>query len=380
MKYMNLTAAVLLAVCSTPVLAEDKPDPVAPEIQLEVEQFEQALEDLNASRAMTPEEAERWGINDLKDQIIETMREQQAEAKPRVFVRGPFLGVNAKPLDLKAAKELGLKRSTGLLVTHSPGNGPAGTAGLKKGDVLIKLNDQVLVNAEQFAVLVRSQAIGDTVTLHGLRDGKPIKFEAKLGEADVSPLGPGGSELDQEWRLQFNPIAPEIEMIPGVLLGDGWQGLRQQRLNDPAMPEQLREMVEKMQQQMLQQHQDMDKRMQQLRQQLDLDIDQLRGDIQIPQDNGAAQKQMQATMMWSDGKHKIRVASDNGKSQLTITDRADNVLFDGPLPEDGQVKDLPEDVQRKLDQMLNNTRIEIEPQPDQPKENKPKQREAPPVA
>lgn len=389
MKHMNLTAAVLLAACCTPALAEDKPDPVVSEIQEGVEQFKQALEDLNASRGMTPEERERWGVDDLRDQIIEDMRaQQQPQAKPLEFVRGPFLGVNAEPLDIEAAKELGLKRSTGLLVNYVAGKGPAWNAGLKKGDVLTKLNDQVLVNAEQFAVLVRSQAIGDTVTLHGLRDGKPIKLEAKLGEADIAPLGPGGRDLDQAWRVQLNPLhgpagnplRPEIEVRPGVWIGDGWGELLEFGIGDDTMPEEVRKKLEQMQQQMQQQRLDMDKRMEQLRQQLDLDIDKLRGNIQIPQGDGAVEKQLQAAMMWSDGKHKIRIANDNGKSQLTITDHEDNVLYDGPLPENGQVENLPEDVQRKLDQMLNNTRIEIKPQPDQPKEKEPQQDEAPPVA
>jgi hypothetical protein len=360
---MNLTAAVLLAALVAPALAESDPTQTDAQAQQQVEQ--DAVVPETTSRGVTPEEIERWGIDDLRDQIIEDFRVQQLENKPREFVRGPFLGVNAKPLDIDTAEELGLKRSTGLLVTYAPGNGPAGTAGLKKGDVLTKLNDQLLINAEQFAVLVRSQAIGDTVTLHGLRDGEPIKLEAKLGEADHALLGPGGKDLDQAWRVQLNPVLrpgnplrPEVEVAPGLWIGDGWGGARIKLLDEAAMPEEIREMMEKIEQQMLQQRQDMDKRMQQLRKQLDLDIEELREGLVIPQGDGAVQKQLQATMAWSDGKHKIRISNNNGNSQLTIKDREDQVIYDGPLPEDGQVEGLPKDVQQKVDQLLNNTRIE----------------------
>lgn len=382
MKPINLTATVLLAALTVPALAENEPDQADAEIHRQVE-WDLVEPDITTSRAMTPEEAERWGINDL---IVEIKRNwpvpEQLEPKPREFIRGPFLGVNAKPLDLDTAKELGLKQSTGLLVNYVAGGGPASVAGLKKGDVLTKLNDQVLVNAEQFAVLVRSHAIGDTVTVHGLRDSRPIKLEAKLGEADVSPLGPGGRDLDQAWRVQLNPLngpvgnplRPEVEIAPGLWIGDGWGAQRRMMLDDEAMSEQMREMIKKLEQQMFRQRQDIDDRMQQLRLQLDLDIEKLREGMIIPQGDDAAQKQLQAAMMWSDGTHKIRIANNNGVSQLTVKDREDKVLYDGPLPEDGRVEGLPKDVQQKVDQLLNNTRIEqrILPEP------QPEQREAPP--
>ena len=379
MKRKNLITTVLLAAFTAPALAEEQPDELPPVPQQQLEQVEQAPEglDVNTSRMMTPEEAERLGIHNLVLELEGAwLQAVQPEAKPREFVRGPFLGVNAKPLDLKTAKELGLKRSTGLLVTYAPGNGPAGTAGLKKGDVLTKLNDQILINAEQFAVLVRSQAIGDTVTLHGLREGKPIKLEAKLGEADISPLGPGGEDLDQAWHLQFSPIGsplrPEVEIAPGLWIGDGWGEARIEMLDDRAMPEQVREMIKKLEQQMLQQRQDMDKQMQQLRQQLDLDIEKLREGAVIPKGDGEVRRQMQTAMMWSDGKHNILLGKHNDKTQLTITGHDDKVLYDGPLPKDGQIEGLSKDVQQKVDQLLNNKRIEHrippEEQPKQPEQ------------
>ncbi|MBX2850777.1 MAG: PDZ domain-containing protein [Phycisphaeraceae bacterium] len=413
MKRMNLTVAVLLAALAAPTLAEDEPNPAVTEADPSAETNAQAEKPtsltIKAGRIVSGEndkrvviEAENGGRvivlqngegphHELNADVI-TIHAPFFEGEGRVvqpveMIRAAFLGVNAKPLDIETGKRLGLKRSTGLLVTYAPGNGPAGTAGLKKGDVLTKLNDQILINAEQFAVLVRSQAIGDTVTLHGLRDGEPIELEAKLGEADIAPLGPGGHDLDRAWRVQLNPVQgpvgnplrPEVEIAPGRWIGDGWGEGRIRMLDDPGMPDQVREMMEKLEQQMLQQRQDMDKRMQQLRQQLDLDIEQLRGGQRIPLGDGAVQRRLQSSVVWSDGQHKIRIANDNGNSQLTVTDREGKALYEGPLPEDGQVEGLPQDVQQKVDKLLNNTRIEQrvmpEPQPVQPERG-----EAPPQA
>ncbi|MEO0474751.1 MAG: PDZ domain-containing protein, partial [Planctomycetota bacterium] len=262
MKNLKLTTTMLLAALSIPVTAKQEPaaqdaaEPNAVRVELNDEQIKAVTDDAviidrdgiggfikvegdGVRKIIGPDGQELAlegpGLVVIKPngdvQHVNGLEEQlDFEAEPRDHVRGPFLGVNAQPLDIESAKELGLKRSTGLKVNYVAGGGPASTAGLKKGDVLTKLNDQVLVNAEQFAVLVRSQQIGDTVTLHGLRNGEAIQLEAKLGEADVLPLGPGGKDLDQEWRIQLNPaqriggnpLGPEIEIRPGVWIGDGW--------------------------------------------------------------------------------------------------------------------------------------------------------------
>jgi|GEM_PF-1921027 len=359
MKRKNLIAAVLLAAMSVPALAQNEANPNDADIQ---RQIDQGLIDLETSRGMTPEEIQRWAplIQQLEQDAFGIER---IEAKPREFVRGPFLGVNAEPLDIESAKKLGLKRSTGLLVNYIAGSGPAWDAGLKKGDVLTMLNDQVLVNAEQFAGLVRSHKIGDTVTLHGLRDGEPIKLEAKLGEADVSPLGPGGKDLDQAWRVQLNPVQapignplrPDVEIAPGLWIGDGWDDLRQLELKQEGLPEQMREMIKQLEQQMRQQNQDMDKRMKQLRQQLDLDIEELRG-------QGDAVKRMHAAIVQFDGEHRIEIKNEDGKPFVKIKDKTGAVLCDVPLPANGVVEDLPDDVQMKLHMLMMPPKLNIDGQ------------------
>ncbi|RMG41004.1 MAG: M20/M25/M40 family metallo-hydrolase [Planctomycetota bacterium] len=62
----------------------------------------------------------------------------------------------------------------------APGS-PAEKAGLKGGDVIVKLNDIKIGNLEDFDLALRRFSAGDTVKVEVLRDGKRLTFEVTLG-------------------------------------------------------------------------------------------------------------------------------------------------------------------------------------------------------
>ncbi len=70
----------------------------------------------------------------------------------------------------------------GLQVTKVGNKSPALDAGIKEGDVLLKLNGVVLENREQMQDLLKEMSAGDEVTLDTERDGKPKIFTFELGE------------------------------------------------------------------------------------------------------------------------------------------------------------------------------------------------------
>jgi serine protease Do len=90
-----------------------------------------------------------------------------------------FLGVETVPASRTLSAQLGLVRDTGLVVTHVLENSPA-SAVLKEDDVLIRLDDQLLINMPQLGVLVRSKKEGDEIKLTIMRAGKEISAKAKL--------------------------------------------------------------------------------------------------------------------------------------------------------------------------------------------------------
>lgn len=70
----------------------------------------------------------------------------------------------------------------GLRVTKVGSKSPAETAGIKAGDILLKLNGVDLEKREQMQDLLKEMSAGDEVTLDTERDGKPKTFTLELGE------------------------------------------------------------------------------------------------------------------------------------------------------------------------------------------------------
>lgn len=103
-------------------------------------------------------------------------------------VKAAYLGVSGSRPTPAMRSQLSLPAGVGLVVEVIDEDSPAAKAGVKQYDVLHKLNDQILVNLEQLAILVRTFKPGDEVTLTVLRQSKPVTLQAKLVEKEVYDL------------------------------------------------------------------------------------------------------------------------------------------------------------------------------------------------
>ncbi len=61
---------------------------------------------------------------------------------------GSKLGLNLQPLTPQIAKELGVDRSSGLVVTGVDAEGPAAEAGVVRGDVILEINNQPVTSVD----------------------------------------------------------------------------------------------------------------------------------------------------------------------------------------------------------------------------------------
>ena len=119
-----------------------------------------------------------------------------------------YLGIAAQSADPAASSAAGLPEGVGLTVTFVEPNGPAGIAhAVRAGDVLHKLDDQLLVNAPQMVALVQLHKPGDTVTLTVNRDGRPARVTLKLGERRRPAAPPTATDGDDE----------RIPTLPGIV-------------------------------------------------------------------------------------------------------------------------------------------------------------------
>ena len=68
----------------------------------------------------------------------------------------------------------------GAKVAEITGGGPAGTAGLAAGDVITKVNDQIIADATSLIVTIRANAPGDRVRLTVVRGDQTLNFPVTL--------------------------------------------------------------------------------------------------------------------------------------------------------------------------------------------------------
>jgi hypothetical protein len=115
----------------------------------------------------------------------------------------PFLGVETDPASSTLTEQLGLPDNTGLVVEEVvPGS--AAAAALKRHDILLKLDDQVLIEPRQLSVLVRGHKVGDAVTVTFLRAGKQGTASVTLGRHEAPKMSEWGEEGPGAMPFKFN--------------------------------------------------------------------------------------------------------------------------------------------------------------------------------
>ncbi len=100
-----------------------------------------------------------------------------------------FLGVNIQNLSSELQKEFGVEH--GALVTTVTPDSAADKAGIKQGDVIVKLDGTKVDDPNRLKLMVGRQAPGAKVDVVVMRDGKEKTFSVQLGElpGDAKSLG-----------------------------------------------------------------------------------------------------------------------------------------------------------------------------------------------
>jgi len=104
-------------------------------------------------------------------------------AKEPIVIGEARLGLTvSKPDDMTTTQLPSLPPGIGFVVSELEKDGPAEKAGLRKLDLLWKLNEQMLVNEGQLAILLRLSKPGDEAMLSVFREGQPLDLKVTLGE------------------------------------------------------------------------------------------------------------------------------------------------------------------------------------------------------
>jgi serine protease DegQ len=93
-----------------------------------------------------------------------------------------YLGITPQAITPELAGELGLDRTSGVLVATAEAGGPAADAGIQPGDVLTRMGGRELEGVEDLLDELRRHKAGDRVQITLVRGGRTQQIEVTLVE------------------------------------------------------------------------------------------------------------------------------------------------------------------------------------------------------
>ena len=236
--------------------------------------------------------------------------------KASVAEKVAYAGLNVGPRaeGATAAIPAGVGIEVGFIDPQGPSAGK-----VEEGDVLTRLDDQVLFNADQFRALVRTRKPGDKAKLTLVRGAEPMVVEIVLGERpDERVSGRSGAVV----------TPPGLRIAPGA-----------------ALPEELLRQLEDMRAGIMPQPG--------ARSRIPT-VDELRNrsgaassshSFSFSFGNGA---QTSSHSMASDGEGSVSLEEKDGKKRAVVKDRDGKTIFEGDVSDQAAVDKLPADVRRRL--------------------------------
>lgn len=134
-------------------------------------------------------------------------------------VRG-YLGLLPQDVSPEIAKEFGLNEPTGALVGSVEANTPSAKSGLKRGDIILKVNGDTVNSGNDLRLKISQTAPGTTVHLTIWRDGKTQDVPVTLAQVpnqtaentnEGENSGPGAMQ-----GVQVQTVTPDLTQQLGV--------------------------------------------------------------------------------------------------------------------------------------------------------------------
>lgn len=164
------------------------------------------------------------------------------QLKGGTAVKRGYLGVSIQPLTADIAAGLGLPKDKGEIVALVEPTGPAARAGLKQGDVVVKVAGQEVTFDNTLSFIVANQTIGSTVPIEVVRGGKRLTLNAKIAQRpaesliqgaatgadtddDAAPATPQSDPTRSSLGISLTPLTPALraqlklpDTVPGVAI------------------------------------------------------------------------------------------------------------------------------------------------------------------
>ena len=133
----------------------------------------------------------------------------------QVLPGAPYLGLTLREVPKTVSADLKLPPKTGVYVKNVTSLSPAGNAGIKLGDIVLKCDHKPIRNHEEVGRIVAAKKVGDVIKFLVNRNGRKKSFHVKLGKAPSGLVQVAGVEkkiwlgadiqdIDAIMKMQFS--------------------------------------------------------------------------------------------------------------------------------------------------------------------------------
>ena len=254
----------------------------------------------------------------------------KVEDIPAAKAQTAFLGIITNEVPEMLAGHLDLKPGEGVIVRSLVPDGPAAKAGLEVNDVITRVAGNPVGSPQEMSAQVTAHKPGDSVALDCIRKGKATRLDVTLGTkpeefAAMEPQALDPLHLDGIPKDLAERIRKAIEGNLGGLdlkLGDDGADA------GPQIENAMRELKKRMEGAL--------------------------GDALIQPDNlpgGKVELQSGATIRMNDAQGSIELKSNDGSKEVTIRDKQNNVVWNGPWDTAQDKQAAPADVRQRVESL-----------------------------
>jgi serine protease Do len=152
------------------------------------------------------ENAERLDMLRSQEDMARNQADVQRNIQKSMKIRmnSAFLGVSSKKTDKGGATVLEVTKGS-----------PAEKAGIKKGDIITKVNDTKIENPDVLFETIHNYKVGDKVKILLTRDGKEQTVTATLEKSQFEP-----NDYDFNYKYNYKMPPMDLQMPPMPDMGD----------------------------------------------------------------------------------------------------------------------------------------------------------------
>ncbi|MDE1764532.1 MAG: PDZ domain-containing protein, partial [Thaumarchaeota archaeon] len=118
---------------------------------------------------------------------VDTAKAILEELIKKGHVSRPRIGITSMKITRNLERYYRLPVSEGILVIQIEPSSPADNVGIRKGDIIEKIDRNKITEPSEISEYIHKKQVGDEITLAINRNGKPIQVVLQLEESNIIP-------------------------------------------------------------------------------------------------------------------------------------------------------------------------------------------------